>query len=68
MAYLKLHVGEFVHEFAHTLPDECPRDLSVGLRGRLHGVTRQVVERHHVLQHAHCLVEGAESRGREKWW
>ena len=58
--HLELHGGELVHGLRHGLPDDVPSDLVVGLRRRLHGVARQLVEGDHVLEHADRLVEGAE--------
>lgn len=61
MEYLELHGGQLVEHVAHGVPDDVPSHLVVGLRGGLHGVPRHVVERDHVLQHAHGLVERAEA-------
>ena len=59
--YLELHGGELVEHLPHGVADDVPGDLVVGLRGGLHGVPRHVVERDYVLQHAHRLVERAET-------
>ena len=61
LPYLEFHTSQLVHDLAHGLPDDVPGDLVVGLSGGLHRVTSQVIESHNVLQHAHCLVEGAVS-------
>ena len=56
---LELHGAQLVEDVAHGLPNDHPRDLVLALRGALHGVAGEVVERHDVLEHAHGLVEGA---------
>lgn len=33
---LELHTGQLVHDLAHSLPDDVPGDLIVGLGGGLH--------------------------------
>lgn len=58
---LELHGGELVKHIAHGVADDVPRDLVVGLRRGLDRVSRHVVERDDVLEHAHRLVEWAES-------
>ena len=60
--YLELHAGQLVHDVAHGLPDDVPGDLVLGLRGGLHTVPGQVVERDHVTEHTNGLVERTVSK------
>lgn len=58
--HLEFHGADPVEDFSHVLPDHGPGDLVVALSGGLHGVPGHVVERDHVGEDAHRLVEGAE--------
>lgn len=58
--YLELHGADFVQRLSHVLLDHGPGDLVVALRCCLHRVSCHVVERYHVGQNAHGLVEGTE--------
>lgn len=60
-SYLELHGGELVEHRPHGVADDVPRDLVVGLRRGFNRVPRHVVERDHVLEHAHGLVERTET-------
>lgn len=44
------------------LPDHGPGDFVVALSCGLHCMPCHVIERYHVGQDAHCLVEGAEPK------
>lgn len=58
--HLEFHWADPVEDFSHVLPDHGPSDLVVALGCGLHRVPCHVVERDHVGENAHCLIEGAE--------
>jgi hypothetical protein len=56
----EFHTAQLIQNIAHGIPDDGPRDLVLGLRRALDGVSRHIVEPDHVLQHTYRLVERTE--------
>lgn len=58
--HLELHGAQLVHDVTHTLANNTPRNLVLGMGRGFHCMASQFIESNHVLEYSHRLVKRAE--------